>query len=110
MGPPVVPARDAVLEAGIVINGLPIAIKSGNAWSPGGRDLVAYYRDCVIGGPGSFMIPITTQEEFATATRRKLLLEISNTTPKERVVPVQLGPPPAADGYDCGLLERGRRW
>lgn len=42
-----------------------------------------YYRDCVIGGPGSFVIPIRDRSEFITATREKLLLEISELAPSK---------------------------
>jgi len=61
-----------------------------------------------VGGPGSFSIPITTREEFTSATRQKLLLEISGLTLVPRIVPVQAQP--GSGPYDCGILERGRRW
>jgi hypothetical protein len=48
-----------------------------------------YYQDCVIGGPGSFMIPIHERDQFKDATRTKLILEIASRTPKAQVVPVQ---------------------
>jgi hypothetical protein len=105
MGPPVVPARDAAVEAGIVINGLPIAIKSGNAWSPGGNDLVAYYRDCVIGGPGSFVLPVTAQDQLVEAIRQKLVLEIAGLPP--RLLPAAEGT--RAGRTDCLVGERLRR-
>ncbi len=79
-GVPVVPVRDELIAKGIVINGLPIMLKL-----PAGffdlADLDLYYTDCVIGGTGAFMIPIKEKSEFLTATRRKLLLEISGYEP-----------------------------
>jgi Protein of unknown function (DUF1194) len=88
MGPPVTFMRDEVLAAGITINGLPIMMKR-----PYGRsadaNLDIYYEDCVIGGPGSFMIAIQEREQFKEATRTKLVLEIAGRTPERRVVPVQ---------------------
>jgi hypothetical protein len=54
-------------------------------------DLDLYYTDCVIGGTGAFMIPIKEKSEFLTATRRKLLLEISGWEPAARIIRVQAG-------------------
>jgi len=116
-GPPLLPIRDRVVESGVVINGLPILVRPTldySSWDLPNLD--RYYASCVIGGPGSFMIPITKREEFTSATRQKLLLEISEFAAKPRVVPVQTPPAQgdAGDGegrYDCALLERGiRRW
>jgi hypothetical protein len=75
-GPPVVPARDRVLAHGITINGLPIMLPHGLD-RYGEIDLDAYYRDCVVGGQGSFTLAITTIEQFETAIRRKLIQEIA---------------------------------
>lgn len=80
-GPPVAAARDALLQRGIVINGLPI-VSEPDA-TPGFFDLANlddYYRDCVIGGPGSFFVPVTDMRNFAKAIRMKLIMEIANRT------------------------------
>jgi hypothetical protein len=70
--------RDAALEAGIVINGLPIlrgaAARAGSGES---SPLEAHYRAAVIGGPGAFMVPSQGFEDFARAIRRKLVMEIA---------------------------------
>ena len=110
---PVTRIRDELVRAGIVINGLPIMLKTGvldsYGWGQDIADLDVYYSNCVIGGPGSFVIPIRKREEFATATRQKLLLEISGLLPP-RLRHAQLGPPPAAEGeYDCEIGERNWR-
>jgi hypothetical protein len=76
-GEPVVQARDAAVDQGIVINGLSIMLRPADA--PQGLD--KYYEDCVIGGPGSFVLPVHRIEDFAVAIRRKLILEISGITP-----------------------------
>jgi hypothetical protein len=57
-GGPVAPARDAALAQGLVINGLPIMLRQPDytPWSI--PDLDIYYADCVIGGPGSFVLPV----------------------------------------------------
>ena len=79
IGPPVAPARDATVARGIVINGLPIMLKAGSGGLPVGLDL--YYKDCVIGGPGAFMLPVREPQQLAEAIRRKLVLEISGQLP-----------------------------
>ena len=37
-----------------------------------------YYEDCVIGGPGAFMIPVRGPEAFLEGTRTKLVLDIAS--------------------------------
>ena len=83
-GRPVTQARDAAVAAGIVINGLPIILNRPNERFRDVDRLDHYYEDCVIGGPGSFMIPINNQDQFVQATRTKLILEISNLTPPQK--------------------------
>jgi len=87
-GPLIVPTRDDVLAAGITINGLPIMLKRPNVGSMDIDNLDVYYEDCVIGGPGAFVIPIRQREKFIEATRTKLVLEIAGRQPEARVVPV----------------------
>lgn len=72
-GPAVTAARDGVVAQGVVINGLPILIRP----SPLHPAMDRYYADCVIGGIGSFVLPITSEEEFAEAIRRKLVIEVA---------------------------------
>jgi hypothetical protein len=71
-------ARDRALKAGIVINGLPIMINNGRRSVFDMDDLDDYYSDCVIGGPGAFMIAITERDQFVSATRQKILREIAD--------------------------------
>ena len=92
MGPPVPIMRDEVLEAGITINGLPIMLSRGYASGPAVPNLDLYYEDCVIGGPGSFVIAIKEREQFKEATRNKLVQEIAGRPTKPRMVPVQARP------------------
>jgi hypothetical protein len=87
-GAPVVQARDAALEKGIVINGLPIMVKEPSYSTMDIDNLDYYYEDCVIGGPGSFVVTIKDREKFKEAIRTKLLLEVAGRTPERRVVPV----------------------
>ena len=46
------------------------------------ENLDVYYEDCVIGGPGAFVIPIKEREKFNEAIRTKLVLEIAGRTPQ----------------------------
>jgi hypothetical protein len=92
MGPPVTLMRDEVLAASITINGLPIMLKRANTYGMYGmtmENLDVYYEDCVIGGPGAFVIGIKERDQFKEATRAKLVLEIAGRTPDARVVPAQ---------------------
>ena len=87
-GGPVVTARDAALEKGIVINGLPIMVKEPSYSTMDIDNLDFYYEDCVIGGPGSFVVTIKDREKFKEAIRTKLLLEVAGRTPERPIVPV----------------------
>ncbi len=106
MGPPVVRSRDRVLEAGITVNGLPIMIRASMRGGPGSPGLDDYYRECVIGGPGAFVLPVRAPHELAEAVRRKLILDIAGLPEQHpaAVVPAQSGPP-----VDCLTGERQRR-
>lgn len=68
-------ARDDAVAKGITINGLPIMLRR-----PGYLDipeLEVYYKDCVIGGQGAFLVPIREREQFPQAIKTKILLEIA---------------------------------
>ncbi|MBO6754871.1 MAG: DUF1194 domain-containing protein [Roseibium sp.] len=85
-GSPVTDMRDQLLSTGVVINGLPLMMKSSaNTWQAM-LHLDHYYEDCVIGGPGSFAIPVRSKEGFADAIRMKLVMEIAGLTFEEPLV------------------------
>jgi hypothetical protein len=92
-GPLVTMVRDDVLAAGITINGLPLMLKRPNTFTMDIENLDIYYEDCVIGGPGAFVIPIHARDQFKEATRTKLLLEIAGRMPERRVMPAQARTP-----------------
>jgi hypothetical protein len=73
-GRSVTQARDEAVDAGIVINGLPIL-----AFEP---QLDQYFKDYVIGGPGAFMIAAKSFETFAEAILMKLIIEIADLGPR----------------------------
>jgi hypothetical protein len=86
-------ARDEALRKGISINGLPIAIRK-----PGYLDiseLDIYYEDCVIGGQGAFVIPITEKAQFIQTIKTKLIMEISDapSEPARLIMPAQVRVP-----------------
>jgi len=86
-------ARDEVVAAGITINGLPILLKRPTMWTMDIASLDIYYEDCVIGGPGAFVVPVKERAKFVEAIRTKLVLEIAGRTPEARVVPAAVKPP-----------------
>jgi hypothetical protein len=87
-GEPVAGPRDAALAKGIVINGLPIMVKEPSYSTMDIDNLDWYYEDCVIGGPGSFVVSIKDRDKFKEAIRAKLILEVAGRTPEHRTVPV----------------------
>jgi Protein of unknown function (DUF1194) len=87
-GPPVTPARDIALSKGITINGLPIMVKEPSYSTMDIENLDWYYEDCVIGGPGSFVVAIKDRDKFREAIRTKLVLEVAGRTPERPVIPV----------------------
>jgi hypothetical protein len=116
-GPQVDLSRDAAVEQGIVINGLPLMTNGGFTSAYDVDDLDLYYTDCVIGGPGAFMIPVNDWEQFPEAIRRKLVLELASAGSRLRVADEAVDPPIvfAQDRpkYDCLIGEkmwRDRGW
>jgi hypothetical protein len=108
-GQTIVPIRDMIVSRGITINGLPILINPMPIFGENGPiSLLDYYEGCVIGGPGSFAIPIRTLDEFQSATRRKLILEIAGlATDSATIVPVSSIFPQRL-AIDCLAGERSR--
>lgn len=108
-GAPVTIARDAVLAQGIVINGLPLMTSGGMNSVYDVSELDRYYADCVVGGPGSFMVPVNDWAQFPQAIRRKLVLELAGGDPagnsaapeEPKIVFAQ-----ATTGADCLLGEK----
>ncbi len=95
-------ARDIAVDAGFVINGLPIMIRPSVASVP----LDRYYWDCVVGGPGAFVIPVSDPDDLAATIRRKLVLEVAGDQPPTvAVVPVQ-----ASEPVDCDAVERSQQY
>lgn len=97
-------ARDKAVTAGVTINGLPI-MNDGSGFNSRynipGLDL--YYENCVIGGPGAFVVTAIGFDDFARAVRKKLILEIAGLTPSPWLIPANASsetriPPPCDIG------------
>jgi hypothetical protein len=107
-GAPVTILRDEALERGITINGLPILLKRPSIATMDIENLDIYYEDCVIGGPGAFVIPIKERDQFREATRTKLVLEIASREVAPRIIPAAADKP----RISCTIGERmwQQRW
>jgi hypothetical protein len=107
-GAPVDVTRSALIAGGITINGLPLMTSGGFTSIYDVKDLDRYYADCVIGGPGAFMIPVNDWSQFPEAIRRKLVLELAGSPPFEErnasALPVVMAQ--AKAGYDCLVGEK----
>ena len=112
----VVHARDRAVAQGLTINGLPILDEGPG---PFGRynipNLDLYYRDCVIGGPAAFIVVAENFDAFASAIRRKLILEIAGRTPDDvpagqatgpRLQLAQYGQAEARESPPCDIGEQ----
>ncbi len=97
-GAPIAPIRDRVISRGATINGLAISASkraaSDTRESFGKPALEWYYKNCVIGGPGAFVITVGDRADFEKAVRRKLVLEIAGAPPRIQPAAERLSPRP----------------
>ncbi|MGA0316032.1 MAG: DUF1194 domain-containing protein, partial [Alphaproteobacteria bacterium] len=74
------------------------------------QNLDLYYRDCVIGGPGAFLIVAKDYQDFGRAIMRKLILEIADIRPtKTKFIYanfISRNAPPC----NIGEIRRRQRW
>ncbi|PBC03879.1 DUF1194 domain-containing protein [Mesorhizobium sp. WSM3860] len=116
-GAPVDITRDEVVRQGITINGLPLMTRGGYGGAFDVANLDRYYSDCVIGGPGAFMIPVNDWTQFPEAIRRKLVLELAGPASRQWAAEEAAHPPvvladdrPAADCLAGEKMWRNRGW
>ena len=84
-------ARDDAVAQGVTINGLPLLIKRLTGLGHI-ANLDHYYQDCVIGGPGAFIVPVREARDFAGAIRSKLVREIAGVIERNALIkPAQEG-------------------
>jgi hypothetical protein len=104
-GVPAPVARNSTVARGITIDGLPIMLKTHAASDSAAiPDLDAYYRECVIGGDGAFLVKVTDSGEFARAILRKLIIEISGLE-ISRLSPQTVRAAQFGEGYNCFIGE-----
>jgi hypothetical protein len=92
-GRPVLDARDETVAAGITVNGLAIINEHPNpgyfAHTQPPEGLPEYYRQNVIGGPGSFLLVVQDFNSFGEAITNKLVNEIASANPPMRAAALQ---------------------
>lgn len=104
-GRDVVAARDEAVAKGITVNGLPIMLKRPTGFGDM-ENLDLYYKACVIGGEGAFVVPVRERHQFADAIRTKIIREIASLPSSSLIQTVQANPP-----ITCQEGERGMyRW
>ncbi|MGD9916239.1 MAG: DUF1194 domain-containing protein [Rhizobiaceae bacterium] len=112
-GAPVQEARDQIAAQGIVINGLPLMTRGGGPSMYDVTELDRYYADCVIAGPGAFMVPVNDWSQFPEAIRRKLVMELAGRDVEEGAGALPVVKTTATPTYDCLIGEkmwRDRSW
>ena len=92
-GRPIQAARADTLARGITVNGLPLMLKAPGYYDI--PDLDLYYRDCVIGGVGAFMVPVRDRDQFREAVKTKIVLEVASADVARRYA---AAPPPDRPG------------
>lgn len=76
-GIPLATAREQVVAAGITINGLAVLCRTCSG-RPVAYDLEQAFENTIIGGPDAFVITADDMQQFSTAVKRKLILEIAS--------------------------------
>ena len=76
-GGPVEAARDRLVADGVTINGLPIMNDRPTFGRMPSVPLDEYFRESVMGGPGSFVVAAEDFQVFGQAVKRKLIREIA---------------------------------
>jgi hypothetical protein len=88
-GRSVLAARADAIARNMTINGLPIMLKDAGYFDI--QDLDLYYRDCVIGGQGAFMVPAKNKAQFRDAVKTKIIMEIAAAPVPGRAAEAQGG-------------------
>ena len=100
-------ARDEAAAKGVTINGLPFMLKRPSGFGDI-ENLDFYYQDCVIGGPGAFIVPVRERQQFAEAIRTKLVREIAGGPDPQPLVRQAQG----REQTNCliGEMRRRQQW
>ncbi|HOY78414.1 MAG TPA: DUF1194 domain-containing protein [Hyphomonadaceae bacterium] len=86
-------ARDDVVKAGIVINGLPIMLNKPREFYDIDH-LDRYYKHCVIGGASAFIAPVFDLRHLSSTIRKKLVMEIASLDVEPDMAPIQFAEQP----------------
>ena len=89
----------------VTINGLPFLLKRPTGYGDI-ENLDHYYQDCVIGGPGAFIVPVRQAHDFVDAIRTKLVREIAGISDPE---PPLVKPAQDRQRMNCLIGEFQRR-
>ena len=107
-------ARDEVVKAGIVINGLPIMLNKPKEFYDIDH-LDRYYKHCVIGGASAFIAPVFDLRHLSSTIRKKLVMEIASLDIEPDMAPIQFAEQPGlyraqlklpAEKTDCTIGEK----
>jgi hypothetical protein len=103
-------ARDIAGFSGVTVNGLAIINDHPNPFGiPQLKDLDIYFEHCVIAGPGAFVVVAEGFNDFGSAIRRKLFLEIAGRMPDNIHRAQGYEPPPCDIGERMIQQFRGLR-
>lgn len=87
---PIEHVRDELVASGVTINGLPILLDNDDAntllpkqQQGAPHPLETWYREHVMGGNGSFVLPALGYGDFGRAIRQKFVIEISGVEPDQ---------------------------
>jgi hypothetical protein len=102
-GLPLQPVHDALIAAGVTINGLAISLHAADtldSFGPGYVEL--YYESCVIGGSDAFIVTVENTADFAKAIRNKLVNEIAGLSASVQPAAFQIHSRPGVDCVSIG--------
>jgi TonB family protein len=80
-------ARDAALAKKITINGVTIMFPAQSRPQEDIEQLDDYFADCVVGGPGSFVLSVTNSADLKKAIRTALVSEVAGKVPEQAQTP-----------------------
>jgi hypothetical protein len=92
-GPRLLQARDDLVARGVTINGLAISLLDGRPDMIDSFPLdyvVSYYKRCVIGGFGAFVLAVGDRTDFERAIRLKLVSEIAELPERRQLAGCQV--------------------
>ena len=68
-------------------------------------DMERYYKDCIIGGPGAFSLPVSSWQTFERTIKKKLVTEVAGGHPGRATIMLAA----AKSKSDCLAGEKAER-